>query len=89
MIAVNASEIRKEFKSYCEKVIDDSEPIIVTRQDSRNVVMISEDEYNNILENLYVRSDPEYYAMLMRSIDELKNGKFRKIDLKTLEQMGE
>ena len=89
MIAVNSTEIRNEFKLYCDKVIDDSESIIVTRQDNRNVVMISEEEYNNILENLYIRSDPEYYDMLMRSIDEMKNGKFRKIDLKTLNEMGE
>jgi len=38
-------------------------------------VLISESEYNNLLENLYIRSNPEYYNKLLRSIEELKSGK--------------
>jgi antitoxin YefM len=38
-------------------------------------VLISEGEYNNLLENLYIRSDPEYYNKLLKSIEELKSGK--------------
>jgi antitoxin YefM len=44
-------------------------------------VLISESEYNNLLENLYIRSDPDYYNELLRSIEQLKKGKGRKQDL--------
>ncbi|WP_259473576.1 hypothetical protein [Clostridium estertheticum] len=37
--------------------------------------MLSESEYNNLMENLYIRSDPTYYNELLKSIDQLKMGK--------------
>ncbi len=36
---------------------------------------MSEAEYNNLLENLYVRSNPATYERLMKSIMQLKAGK--------------
>jgi antitoxin YefM len=81
MIAVNYSTVRNNFKDYCEKASKDFEAIIVTRERGENVVLISESEYNNLLENLYIRSDPDYYNELLRSIEQLKKGKGRKQDL--------
>lgn len=46
-----------------------------------NVVMLSEAEFNNLLENLYVRSNPEYYNELLKSIEQLKKGKGKKREL--------
>lgn len=43
--------------------------------------MMSEVEYNNLMENLYVRSNPAYYNKLLRSIEELKTGKIVKAEL--------
>jgi antitoxin YefM len=41
-------------------------------------VFISEDEYNNILENLYLQTDERYYNELMKSIEQIKTGKLQK-----------
>ena len=46
MLAVNYSTIRNKLKDYCDKVTDESETVIVTRKDEKNVVIISLDEYN-------------------------------------------
>ncbi|MBU3158161.1 hypothetical protein KPL37_00015 [Clostridium frigoris] len=46
-----------------------------TRERRDNVVMLSESAYNNLMENLYVRSDPTCYNELLKSIDQLKMGK--------------
>lgn len=54
MLAVNYSTIRDNLKSYCDKVTDDGETVIVTRKDEKNVVIISLDEYN-ILQKAYSR----------------------------------
>jgi len=81
MIAVNYSTVRNNFKDYCEKASKDFETIIVTRERGENVVLISESEYNNLLENLYIRSDPDYYNELLRSIEQLKKGQGRKQNL--------
>jgi len=81
MLAVNYSNVRKRFKDYCEIASKDFETIIITRERGDNVVLMSEAEYNNLIENLYVRSDPEYYNELLKSIEQLKKGKGRKREL--------
>ncbi|KPU44387.1 antitoxin YefM [Oxobacter pfennigii] len=81
MIAISYSAVRQKFKDYCDKVTKDFETIIITRERGDNVVMLSEAEYNNLLENLYVRSDPKYYNELLQSIEQLKKGKRQKRDL--------
>jgi antitoxin YefM len=81
MLAVNYSSARGNFKTYCDKANNDFETIVITRKQGGNVVMMSECEYNNMLENLYVRSNKKTYNRLMESIDQLKNGKVQAKEL--------
>ncbi|AGL03800.1 type II toxin-antitoxin system Phd/YefM family antitoxin [Desulfoscipio gibsoniae] len=81
MIATSYSSVRQNFKKYCDKAVNDFETIIITRERGENVVMLSEAEYNNLLENLYVRSNPKYYNELLQSIEQLKKGKGKKREL--------
>ena len=60
MLAVNFTNMRDNFKTYCDKVNDDYETVIITRKDNKNVVMISQDEYNNLMENIFIMSDKRY-----------------------------
>jgi antitoxin YefM len=75
MIAVNYTTARERFKKYCDAAVHDAETIVVTRKQDENVVIISEAEYNNMLENLYVRSNKADYERLLKSIDQVKRGK--------------
>lgn len=81
MIATSYSSVRQNFKDFCDKATNDFETIIITRERGENVVMMSEAEYNNLLENLYVRSNPQYYNELLESIKQLKMGKCKKREL--------
>lgn len=74
MIAVNYSQVRKNMKTYMDKVTNDFETIIVTRKD-KNVVIISEEAYNNLLENAYLLKDKANYDWLMESKKQLESGK--------------
>ena len=74
MIAVNYSTARQSLKEYCDKTVNDFETIIITRERGENVVLMSESEYNNMLENLYVRSNAKDYEELLQSIQQLKRG---------------
>jgi len=74
MIATNYSTVRQNLKKYCDKAVNDIETIVITRKNDENVVLLSESEYNNLLENLYIRSNLDYYKKLLRSIEQLKNG---------------
>ncbi|KLU61367.1 antitoxin YefM [Peptococcaceae bacterium CEB3] len=82
MLAVNYSTLRENLKKYCDKANEDFETIVVTRKSGGNVILLSEAEYNNLLENLYVRSNPEYYQKILRPIAELKDGQAEMRELK-------
>jgi antitoxin YefM len=74
MIATNYSNARQNFAHYCNEAVHNYETVIVTRKRDENVVLMSEAEYNNIIENLYIRSNKEDYDRLLRSIDQLERG---------------
>lgn len=75
MLAVNYTNLRDNMKTYMDKVTDDYETMIVTRKDNRNVVMLSEESYNNLMENIYVMGNKSNYDWLMESKAQLETGK--------------
>lgn len=74
MLAVNYSTIRNNLKDYCDKVTDDYETVIITRKDEKNVVLISLEEYNNIMENLFIMSNKKNYDRLVESRRQIERG---------------
>ncbi len=74
MIAISSSRVKDNFDKYCDMTVDDSETIFVTRGQKETVVILSESEYNNMMENLHVLGNRENYAQLRKSIDQLKSG---------------
>ena len=74
MLAVNYTNLRDNMKSYMDKVTDDYETMIVTRKDNKNVVMLSEESYNNLMENIYVMGNKNNYDWLMKGKAQLENG---------------
>lgn len=84
MLAVNYSTYRSRLKEFCDRVINDSETVIVTRKNEENVVMMSLEEYNNIMENLKVLKDPNYFSELFESLEQIKK---KNIVLKSMEEL--
>lgn len=78
MLAVNYTNLRENMKSYMDKVTDDYETMIVTRKNDKNVVMISEEAYNKLLENAYITSSKANFDWLMESKKQLEEGKLVK-----------
>lgn len=72
MLAVNYSTIRENLKTYCDKVTDDKETVIVTRKGEKNVVIISLEEWNALQKALH---NAEYLAKIDRSIADIKAGR--------------
>ena len=75
MLAVNYTTLRDNMKTYMDKVTDDYETMIVTRKNNKNVVMLSEESYNNLMENIYVMGNKANYAWLMMGKEQLERGK--------------
>ena len=76
MLAVNYTNLRDNMKTYMDKVTDDYETMIVTRKNNKNVVMMSEEAYNNLMENIHVMGNKTNYDWLMESKTQLENGNF-------------
>lgn len=75
MLAVNYTDLRDNMKTYLDKVTDDYETMIITRKDNKNVVMLSEESYNNLMENVYIMGNNKNYDWLMESKAQLEKGK--------------
>ncbi len=75
MLATNNINDIKDFDNICDKVVQNCEPIIITRSNDENVVIISQSEYSNLLENIYVRKNKNNYERLLESIEQAKQGK--------------
>lgn len=75
MIAVNYTTLRDNMKACMDRISDDCETMIVTRKDNRNIVMLSEEAYNNLMENAYVMGNKANYNWLMESVAQLEKGK--------------
>ena len=74
MLAVNYTNLRDNMKAYMDRITDDYETMIVTRKDNKNVVMLSEESYNNLMENVYVMGNKANYDWLMESKAQLESG---------------
>lgn len=81
MLAVNYTTLRDNMKTYMDKVTDDYETMIVTRKDNKNVVMLSEEAYNNLMENIHVMGNKANYDWLMESKAQLEKGSLSIHDL--------
>ena len=74
MLAVNYTELRGNMKECMDKVSDDFETLIVTRKKNKNIVMISQETYNNMMENMHLIGNEENYKWLMESKRQLEEG---------------
>lgn len=74
MLAVNYTSLRKNMKSYFDKVVNEYETMVVTRKNNENVVVLSEDTYNNLMENIHVLGNKENYDWLTESKKQLEEG---------------
>ena len=77
MLTVNYTNLKENMKSYMDKVTDDNETVVVTRKNNKNIVIISEESYNSLLENAYITSSKANFDWLMESKKQLEEGKFK------------
>ena len=80
MIATRQMDIRANLKKYFDLAFD-GEPIIVSRKQNKNVVVISEKEYNELQK---AKRNEEYLKMLDKSYAQLETGE---VVVKTMEEL--
>ncbi|HKH01245.1 MAG TPA: type II toxin-antitoxin system prevent-host-death family antitoxin [Bradyrhizobium sp.] len=75
MAHVSYSELRNNLASYMDEVCDNRAPLFVTRQNARSVVLMSEDDYEGLMETVHLLKSPANAARLLRSIKDADEGK--------------
>jgi antitoxin YefM len=68
MSHVSYTELRTNLAKYMDEVCDSRAALHITRQNARSVVMISEQEYEGMLETLHLLRSPANASRLHRSI---------------------
>ncbi len=78
MAHVSFTDLRQNMASYFDRVSDDREPLLVTRQGGKaNVVILSEEEFAGWQETVHLLSSPKNAARLLASIRQLDAGQGR------------
>ncbi|HSW71771.1 MAG TPA: type II toxin-antitoxin system prevent-host-death family antitoxin [Gammaproteobacteria bacterium] len=86
MDAISYSFARKNLVQTMEKVCDDHSPIIVTRKNSRAVVIMSLEDFNAFQETAYLLRSPANAERLRQSIKQTEEGKIVEHDIIEIEE---
>ena len=78
MHVLNFTDFLNNLTENLNKVFDDAEILVVARSKGKNVVVMSMDEYNSLMETIYLSISPENHKKLDQAIDEVKRGQFKK-----------
>jgi len=76
MDAITFTEARQNFKKTLDRVVEEHEPVIVTRRGGRPVIILSLDDYNAWSETMHLLSSPRNAARLMKARAEVAEGRF-------------
>ena len=77
MNAITYTDLRRNMKTYMDKVTQDCDSLIVTRKNQENVVLLSIAEYNGLMETNYLLSNDANAEHLKKSITQHKSGKIK------------
>ncbi|MDO9228210.1 MAG: type II toxin-antitoxin system prevent-host-death family antitoxin [Syntrophales bacterium] len=74
MNALTYTNTRQHFADVMRQVNDDHEPVVVTSQRGKPVVIISLDDYRSLEETAYLLRNPTGAKRLLESVEELRKG---------------
>jgi antitoxin YefM len=79
MEKISYSVFKTQIANIMDKVNHDQKPIIISRKNGKDAVMISLEDFRSYEETAYLMSSPKNAARLNKSIEEIKKAKFPKI----------
>ena len=74
MKVINFTDLRVNLKHWLDSVVDDVEEIIIKRKDRKDLVIISLEEYNSLVETNYLLSGKNR-EVLLQSLSEINSDK--------------
>jgi antitoxin YefM len=74
MNIVSFSEARTNLKLVCDRVVDDADHTVITRRDAPDVVVMSLESFNSLIETVHLLKSPANAAHLAKSIAQFRQG---------------
>ena len=84
MTAISYTAARENLASTMDKVCDDHDPVIITRNRNQAVVMMSLEDYSSLEATAYLMRSPANARRLAESIEQIEKGKVVRKKLKEL-----
>lgn len=82
MQAITFTEARNNLNKIITSIEEDNEPVVILGTKGRkDSVLISKENYDTLLENLYILSNEKWVKSLKKGIKEIDAGKGVKMDL--------
>jgi antitoxin YefM len=75
MRVVNFSEARNHLKDILDQVVADRDYTVISRRDADDAVVMSLEQFNSLMETVYLLKSPANAAHLAKSIAQYKAGK--------------
>ena len=74
MDAISYTRVRNNFAKTMDRVAQDHEPIVITRQKGESVVLMSLEDFNAWQETAYLLRSPANAERLLRATQEVNRG---------------
>ncbi len=74
MKVIPLNEASGHLEAVLDRVIDDADYTVITRQDADDAVIMSLEYFNSLLETIHLLKSPENVAHLERSIAQYRQG---------------
>jgi antitoxin YefM len=74
MKAVNYSDARQKLKELLDDVCAAHEPVIITRKRGENAVVLSQEDYDSLMETEYLLKEPANARRLWESLQQARAG---------------
>ncbi|MBY4899188.1 type II toxin-antitoxin system Phd/YefM family antitoxin [Cupriavidus sp. AU9028] len=72
MHAVAFSVARKSLEAVIDQAFHHHDAVLITRRDGRNAILMSQKQYDGLMETMYLLGNPANAAHLMDSIEQLR-----------------
>ena len=84
MITATYTDLRSNLKNYLDRVVNDSDNVIVNRGNGSAVVIMSMEEYESMVETAYIMSQPDLVDAIRQGDEDVKNGNYEIVDIDEL-----
>lgn len=79
--SISGTSFRKNLSSVLNTVENDHVPYLIKRKNHKNIILLTEEEYESTKETLYLLSNPANANRIKKSIEQAKRGEFAKVNL--------